>query len=177
MKHYICLLLALIFWSSPVSAQHHRWIAPYVPQIDSLFSTYQKGSNPGLAVGVLKGGQLVFSKGYGLADSFIEPAPSLALLNGSASKGLPNPPGPLQDYAGQYYCPELATTYTFQIEGDSLVGAHRYNGKFSIQHVDEDRFSGPSFMSTLRFERDANGTIQGLRVSNGRVLNLWMKKQ
>lgn len=470
MKHYICLLSVLIFFGSPASAQHHRWIAPYVPQIDSLFTTYQQGSNPGLAVGVLKGGQLMFSKGYGLAnlehglpftpntisdigslakqitcfaivllaqrqqlnlddniqkylpevpnfgqpitirhlvhhtsglreiygmlelvgwrqgdavrqeealnlvqhsqelnfppgsrysycntaymllaeiiqkasgkkfedwmreeifrplgmndtyvmdvqgelfphtadsymmsdqnvwiklydnstvigaggiyttlpdlarwcnnyrdgkvggrqaiqkmfqrgvlsngdslnyafgletlpyrglrriqhtgasagyraallyfpqqdlailvksnfanfnsqltceriadillaESFTEPAPSLALLNRSASKGLPSPPGPLQDYAGQYYCPELETTYTFQIEGDSLVGVHRYNGKFSIQPVDEDRFSGPSFMSTLRFERDANGVIQGLRVSNGRVLNLWMKKQ
>ena len=35
-------------------------------KIDSIFSAYQTG--PGCAVGVIKEGQLIFSKGYGYAN-------------------------------------------------------------------------------------------------------------
>lgn len=111
-----------------------------------------------------------------LADAFKESAPSLASINRAASRGSANTSGALQEFAGQYYCPELETSYTFQVEADTLIGLHRYNGRFKLQQVDGDRFSGPSYLNTLRFERDKDGAIQGVRVSNGRVLNLWMKK-
>lgn len=111
-----------------------------------------------------------------LAKNFTQGAPIAAINRGGRAKSAPSPPGELQEYVGQYYCPDVETTYTVQIEGDSLVGVHRYNGKFKIEHVDEDRFSGPSYLSTIQFERDKDGVIRGLRVSNGRVLNLWMKK-
>lgn len=111
-----------------------------------------------------------------LADFFKEPQPSLASVNRATSRGSSSVQGKLQEFEGQYYCPELETTYTFQIEGDTLMGLHRHNGKFKLLQVDRDRFSGPTYLSTLRFERDHGGVVRGVRVSNGRVLNLWMKK-
>jgi len=37
-------------------------------RIDSLFAEYSHGNSPGAAVGVYRGGQIIFAKGYGLAD-------------------------------------------------------------------------------------------------------------
>lgn len=37
-------------------------------RIDGLFAEYSRGDSPGAAVGVYRGGQIVFAKGYGLAD-------------------------------------------------------------------------------------------------------------
>lgn len=37
-------------------------------RVDSLFATYTRQPSPGLAVGVVRDGRLVFAKGYGLAD-------------------------------------------------------------------------------------------------------------
>jgi len=37
-------------------------------RIDSLFQTWDKPESPGAALGIIKNGQLVYSKGYGIAD-------------------------------------------------------------------------------------------------------------
>ena len=68
MKNHLFLFVLILFFSSALSAQSTNWIKPYTPRIDSLFANLQQGNQPGLAVGIVKGGQLVLSKGYGLAN-------------------------------------------------------------------------------------------------------------
>ncbi|MBK9489880.1 MAG: hypothetical protein IPO07_14720 [Haliscomenobacter sp.] len=67
MKPMVTIFLLIGFYTS-LCAQHHRWIHHNVPLIDSLFANNQRGSYPGLAVGVVKGGQLMLAKGFGLAS-------------------------------------------------------------------------------------------------------------
>lgn len=68
MKNHLFLFVLMLFLSNVLSAQSANWIKPYTPRIDSLFADLQQGIQPGLAVGIVKGGQLVLSKGYGLAN-------------------------------------------------------------------------------------------------------------
>ncbi|MBL8267345.1 serine hydrolase domain-containing protein [Steroidobacter sp.] len=57
------LLLAVAVFAAPCLAADG-----VEAQIDALFAEYSNGSTPGAAVGVYRGGQIVFAKGYGLAD-------------------------------------------------------------------------------------------------------------
>lgn len=41
---------------------------PDITKIDRIFSAWNNNNTPGGAVGIIKDGQLIFSKGYGLAD-------------------------------------------------------------------------------------------------------------
>ena len=111
-----------------------------------------------------------------LEDEFTEGPSSFVSLNKPRSEG-ESPNGPqFHDYPGSYYCPDVETTYTFRVEGDQLIGHHRLNGSFKLQHINGDRFNGPSFLGSVKFERDDTGKVSGMRISNGRVLNLWMSK-
>ena len=85
-------------------------------------------------------------------------------------------PEELAAYAGTYYSPELETVYTFEVVDGALMAHHRRYDPFEVTVVTRDEFDGPSFVDTIRFERDAAGTVNGMRVSNGRVRNLWFEK-
>jgi len=61
---WLALLPALLLSSHRAQSQPH----PLSPRADSLFAEFTTGSSPGLAVGVVRGGRLIFSNGYGLAD-------------------------------------------------------------------------------------------------------------
>jgi CubicO group peptidase (beta-lactamase class C family) len=56
------VLMALLLWSNAAPAQVSG------AQIDSLFSKFDSTHDPGCAVLVIKDGQAVFRKGYGVAD-------------------------------------------------------------------------------------------------------------
>ncbi len=86
-------------------------------------------------------------------------------------------PAALQTYVGEYYSPELETTYRFEIQDGTLTGHHRRHDPFALKPVAQDEFSGPSFVRRLVFSRDEAGRVFGMRVSNGRVLNLWFEKR
>jgi CubicO group peptidase (beta-lactamase class C family) len=59
-----CLILVFIlFVYIPSNAQVNEFA-----KIDSLFSMWSKIENPGGAVGIIKAGKLIYSKGYGSAD-------------------------------------------------------------------------------------------------------------
>src|SRR5687767_170722 len=59
-----CLILVfLLFVYIPSNAQVNEFA-----KIDSLFSMWSKIENPGGAVGIIKEGKLIYSKGYGSAD-------------------------------------------------------------------------------------------------------------
>src|SRR6056297_2075185 len=56
--------------------------------IDSLFLEWNKPETPGCAIGIVKDGKLIYSKGYGIADleHDIEITPSSVFYIGSVSK-------------------------------------------------------------------------------------------
>ncbi len=51
-----------------VSALGQPLTEKQITRIDSLFSRYDKTNSPGCAVGIIREGQLVFQRGYGMAD-------------------------------------------------------------------------------------------------------------
>lgn len=85
-------------------------------------------------------------------------------------------PEELRAYAGMYYSAELETVYTFTVEDGRLMARHRRYDPFEVALITRDEFDGPSFVDTIEFERDSSGRITGMRISNGRVRNLWFEK-
>ncbi len=85
----------------------------------------------------------------------------------------------LHSYTGRYYSPELDTHYSLYVQGDSLlIGNHSRHGDFKINIIREDDLSGESgAFSEIKVKRDKKKRILGLLVSNGRVRDLWFKKQ
>jgi len=85
----------------------------------------------------------------------------------------------LNSYTGRYYSPELDTHYTLYALGDSvLIGNHSRHGDFEINIIREDDLEGKHWaFSGIKVKRDKKQKILGLRVSNGRVRNLWFEKQ
>lgn len=80
-KFYILLAFSLISicsFAQPTEVQ----------VVDSLFADWNKADVPGGAVGIVKDGELIFAKGYGLADleHDIEITPSSVFYIGSVSK-------------------------------------------------------------------------------------------
>ncbi|QDK78338.1 beta-lactamase family protein [Spirosoma sp. KCTC 42546] len=81
------------------------------------------------------------------------------------------------DYIGRYYSPELETIYTIRQKGDALELVHVHHGEVALKPVDKDKFStGWWFASTIETVRNPKNTVAGLRISNGRVRNLWLMR-
>ena len=84
----------------------------------------------------------------------------------------------LEQYVGVFYSPELETMYTLVVEEDQLVARHIRHEPATLRPEAADRFRGNQFyLSQVQFERDAEGEIVALRVSNGRVRNLLFEKR
>jgi CubicO group peptidase (beta-lactamase class C family) len=82
----------------------------------------------------------------------------------------------LASLTGRYYSPELEAVYTLVVEDGRLIVKHRRHPDFELEPREEDVYTGASFFGTARFERNADGEPTGMRVSNGRVLNLLFEK-
>ena len=81
------------------------------------------------------------------------------------------------EYAGVYYSDELGTFYTVETDGNALVARHRRHGDIRLTYMGEDEFRGDRwFFHRVKFERKA-GLVTGLRVTGGRVRNLWFAKR
>ncbi|MGD1890372.1 MAG: serine hydrolase domain-containing protein [Cyclobacteriaceae bacterium] len=83
----------------------------------------------------------------------------------------------LTNYTGTFYSPELETSYRIVLNGDELAAHHTRHGKLPMKRVKKDVLEGEWPLSIVEYQRDDNGNIEGIQVSNGRVRNLWMKKQ
>ncbi len=84
----------------------------------------------------------------------------------------------LEQYTGVFYSPELETMYRLVVEEDQLVAIHIRHEPATLRPDAADRFRGNQFyLSAVRFERDAEGSIVAFRVSNGRVRNLLFEKR
>lgn len=80
----------------------------------------------------------------------------------------------LSEYSGEYYSEELSTTYHFTLVDDTLVAKHIRLSDVSLNLAKKDMFTGN--FGQIQFIRDANDTITGYKISNGRVRNLYFEK-
>ena len=81
-------------------------------------------------------------------------------------------------YVGRYFSPELNQTYEITFEDGQVIMEHHRIGSFRLVHRIGDRFRGNySLFEDVAFERDADESVTGFRVSSDRVKNLWMEKR
>ncbi|MDW5285492.1 serine hydrolase domain-containing protein [Alteromonas macleodii] len=80
----------------------------------------------------------------------------------------------LSQFAGSYFSPELSSTYHFSPENKQLKISHHRLSDHYIAPVKGDFFS--SRVGDILFERDVHGEVNGFRISNGRVRNLYFRK-
>lgn len=85
---------------------------------------------------------------------------------------------PASDYTGLYYCPDIETSYTIQLDGDQLVAEHRSNGRLTLRPIEggEELFEEEQILGKVRFERNQQGKVIGFRLSNGELEGLWMER-
>ncbi len=82
-------------------------------------------------------------------------------------------PNELAEYSGTYYSDELDTQYTIVVEDDRLIARHWENGDIPLHATREDEFRGEVWwLRLVEFNRDSDGQIVGLAVTNGRARNL-----
>lgn len=85
--------------------------------------------------------------------------------------------GELAEFEGDYYSEELETTYRFKVRNGKLIADHFRHGESGLEAIKADTFNGDQwFFRTIEFQRDANGQIEGLHASSGRVRNLRFEK-
>ncbi|RDY59702.1 serine hydrolase domain-containing protein [Flagellimonas nanhaiensis] len=83
----------------------------------------------------------------------------------------------LLSYAGEYYSPEIRTSYYISTEGNKITGNHLRHGDFEMDMIKKDVLRGKSTFNIVKIQRNEKGVITGALVSNGRVKNLWFEKR
>lgn len=84
----------------------------------------------------------------------------------------------LSEYSGDYYSPELSTTYSLVVESGKLIARHFRTGDVHLTATKTDKFSGDQwYFGNIEFIRDGNNAITGCKVSTGRVRNLKFEKK
>ncbi len=84
----------------------------------------------------------------------------------------------MEEYVGQYFCPEFQATYDVQIKNGELTLMHRKHSDITMQAESKDEYATKGFGGTkITFERNKNGKISGLRMTSGRMTNLWFEKR
>lgn len=83
----------------------------------------------------------------------------------------------MQNYAGAYYCPELACTYTIAVKANALVltNSKYEDSKLKLAGVDH-LFTDYWWMKHLKILRNARGKIVGFAVNDGRIMHLRFNK-
>ncbi|SDM24720.1 hypothetical protein [Kriegella aquimaris] len=80
----------------------------------------------------------------------------------------------LEEFTGEYFSPELSTTYKAIIKDNKLTFTHYRSEDFPVSVVKSDMFREGYY--TFKFERNDKQQITGFRISSERVNNLWFKK-
>ena len=76
----------------------------------------------------------------------------------------------LREFTGTFHSEELGTDYRFAIEADTLWFHHRKLDSARLAPTFKDGFLYRG--ASLEFTRDAGGTVNGFRLSDGRVWNV-----
>lgn len=82
----------------------------------------------------------------------------------------------LDQFAGDYYSPELKTSYSIYTSGSDIYIEHARHGKIKLKRLYNDVFAGDWPVNIIEVKRSEKGVIQGLRITNGRTRNVWFKK-
>ena len=83
----------------------------------------------------------------------------------------------LKALAGLYYSPELDTRYRLIADEGRMRVKHQRHEDFFLDPIVEDEWRGSAyFFRTVKVIQDKKGGVEGVRVSNGRVRNLWFEK-
>ncbi len=83
---------------------------------------------------------------------------------------------PLVNYTGKFYSPELESILDLILRDGKLVCHQSRLGDLPTQTLSNDHLNIISF-GTIDIVRNNEGTIIGIKVSNGRALNVWFEKQ
>ena len=83
----------------------------------------------------------------------------------------------LQSIAGEYFSPELKTSYYVSIDDNNLIGNHIRHGNFEIEIIKKDVLKGNSAFQFVKLKRNEKGNVIGAFVSNSRAKNVWFEKQ
>lgn len=85
-------------------------------------------------------------------------------------------PQQLAEFAGQYYSPELDTTYHLIPQDDKLLFRTGNWGDFLLSPRFVDSFANPEEMGSLVFTRDRKSRVSGFLIKSGKVKNLRFDK-
>jgi len=87
-------------------------------------------------------------------------------------------PAELAAFAGEYYSPEAATTYTLRVREGKLVAEHPRNEPITLTPALPNTFRGNAwFFGEVHFEKNSAGAVTGLTVSGSRVRHLRFEKK
>ena len=130
-------------------------------KIDQLFVQWDKTDSPGCALAVIKDGETIYKRGYGIANlDYGVPISSQSVVN-----------------IGSMYSGEIEATYLVVLKDDKLVLRRKnVDGDTPLIVQFADAFSGAG-TGSLRFTRDGNRRISGFLLSTGRVRNLRFDKR
>jgi len=81
------------------------------------------------------------------------------------------------EYLGEYYSPELQTSYYLEEQDGELIAYHSRHGALSLSPIKKDTFRGSYPLGVVELERGKRNKITGFRATNGRVRNLWFEKK
>lgn len=111
----------------------------------------------------------------------IETVESERLVGGQRSeKEIEYKPGKkeLKSLAGEYFSPELKTSYFITYKDNKLRAYHNRHGYIELEAKGRNKFGGSkSFFRDIDVIRKKDGAVKGIRVTNSRVRKLWFEKR
>lgn len=105
---------------------------------------------------------------------------SESIVGGNAPKELTyeHSSDELRSMVGEYYSPELMTSYYFTIEDNRLKAYHNRHGYINLKSINKDLLEGSaSYFRDIKLIRNSEDEVIGLRVTNSRVRDLWFEKK
>ena len=83
----------------------------------------------------------------------------------------------LDEYAGRYFSEELETFYRVRMGEKGLLIQHRRLDDVELEPKIPDSFNGSFPIAEVAFQRDEEGNLTGMMVSNIRTKNIWFERQ
>ena len=84
----------------------------------------------------------------------------------------------LHAYTGEYYCPELKTSYQFSINNDKLIIQNPRTGNVEFTPTLKDGFTGNRrYFNEVKFVRDNNQELNGFYLSTYTGDKFWFEKE
>ena len=83
----------------------------------------------------------------------------------------------LTEYAGRYFSAELEAFYDLKAEGDSLVARGRHTLPVTLRYGSGESFTGAMPLVTVKFGRNAQGSVSGFRAGSGRTRDVLFIRQ